>query len=45
VKDAPIGDVVHHAGMAAVDIDPAGLQRPVLSRDGWVLPLPKASGE
>jgi hypothetical protein len=45
VKDAPIGDVDEHASMAATEINPAGLQRPVLSRDGWVLPLPKAAGE
>lgn len=26
----------------AADIDPAAITAPVLSRDGWVIPLPKA---
>lgn len=42
---SPIGDDASYAHMRAAEIDPAKLQRPVLSRDGWVLPLPRATGE
>lgn len=42
---APVGDDVSYAHMRAAEIDPRGLERPVLSRDGWVLPLPSARPE
>lgn len=31
-----------YATMPAADIDPSAITAPVLSRDGWVIPLPKA---
>lgn len=31
-----------YATTPAADIDPATITAPVLSRDGWVIPLPKA---
>lgn len=31
-----------YATTPAADIDPAAITAPVLSRDGWVIPLPKA---
>lgn len=42
---APIGDDRSYANVAASEIDPHALQRPVLSRDGWVLPVPAATPE
>lgn len=42
---SPIGDDESYALMRAAEIDPAKLQRPVLSKDGWVLPLPSAKAE
>ena len=31
-----------YATTPAADIDPSAITAPVLSRDGWVIPLPKA---
>ncbi|MNW10240.1 hypothetical protein D3C71_2074130 [compost metagenome] len=31
-----------YATTPAADIDPSTITAPVLSRDGWVIPLPKA---
>ena len=31
-----------YASTPAADIDPSTITAPVLSRDGWVIPLPKA---
>lgn len=31
-----------YATTPAADVDPATITAPVLSRDGWVMPLPKA---
>lgn len=41
----PLGDAGSYAHMRAVEIDPRKIERPVLSRDGWVLPLPAAQPE
>ena len=41
----PIGDTESYARMRAAEIDPRKLERPVLSMDGWVLPLPRTSPE
>ena len=35
------GDTVNYASMRAADVDRSKLNRPVLSVDGWVLPIPK----
>lgn len=35
------GDAARYLDMRAEDIDRSALERPALSRDGWVLPLPK----
>lgn len=45
VKESPIGDQSSYARKAAQDIDPSSISRPVLSKDGWVLPLPAAKAE
>lgn len=42
---APIGDPSSYASLHARDVDPARIDRPVLTLDGWVLPLPRATGE
>ena len=42
--NANIGDRERYAGMRASDIDVSQLAVPVLSLDGWVLPLPRAEG-
>lgn len=40
-----IGDARDYAGMLARDIDPANIERPVLTLDGWLLPGARAVGE
>jgi len=44
-KAAPRGKApktrAEYATTPAADIDPAAITAPVLSRDGWVIPLPK----
>lgn len=40
IKDRPIGDQISYTHIAATDIDPSKLTRPVLSASGWVLPGP-----
>lgn len=42
---APLGDNGGYAHLHARDVDPRQLERPVLTLDGWVLPLPQASAE
>lgn len=42
---APLGDQATYAHMHARDVDPKKLERPVLTRDGWVLPIPRAEGQ
>lgn len=39
---ADLGDRDSYSRMAGKEVDPAGLERPVLTRDGWVLPAPAA---
>lgn len=41
-EKAPLGDPTTYARMRGKDVDPKTLERPVLTLDGWVLPLPKA---
>ena len=41
----PIGDAVNYANMHAHQVDPTRIPRPVLTRDGWVLPAPSAKAE
>ena len=41
---ANLGDRDSYAAMAGSEIDRSKLRVPVLSRDGWVLPLPRAEG-
>lgn len=40
-----LGDNGNYAHLHARDVEPKLLERPVLTLDGWVLPLPKASAE
>jgi hypothetical protein len=40
---APLGDDASYAQMHAREIDPSKLTRPVLTLDGWLLPVPSAS--
>jgi hypothetical protein len=42
---ATLGDDASYADKHERDVDPASLARPVLTLEGWVLPLPKASAE
>lgn len=42
---APLGDPATYAQMHARDVDPRKIERPVLTRDGWVLPMPRAEGQ
>lgn len=37
-----LGNAEDFKHQAAKDVDPSKITRPVLTRDGWVLPLPKA---
>lgn len=41
---ANLGDRERYANMPASEIDPTKIKFPVLSRDGWVLPAPRAEG-
>lgn len=43
-SEANLGDRDSYAAMAGSEIDRSKLRVPVLSRDGWVLPLPRAEG-
>lgn len=40
---APLGDDASYARMHAREVDASKLTRPVLTLDGWLLPLPSAS--
>lgn len=39
-----IGDALDYAHLAARDVDPNKIDRPVLTLDGWQLPTPRAQG-
>lgn len=41
VKVHNLGNATDYSAMRAKDVDPADLTSPVLTLDGWVLPLPK----
>lgn len=40
----PIGNAIDYANLHARDVDATTLERPVLTRDGWLLPAAKTSG-
>jgi len=42
---AKLGDDASYANKRGHEVDPRGLARPVLTMDGWVLPLPQAQAE
>lgn len=44
-EKAPLGDDTTYARMHAREIDPSKLTRSVLTKDGWLLPTPKATPE
>ncbi len=41
-EKSQLGDAESYSKMFARDVDPRKLSRPVLTRDGWVLPHPSA---
>jgi len=43
-KGVPIGNAADYANMHARDVDATKLERPVLTRDGWLLPAAKVVG-
>lgn len=42
---APVGDASTYTRMRAKDVDARKLTAPVLTLDGWVVPVPRAEGE